>query len=94
MLALDETGVQSLLEAVGDGKHEDNGDRSDVTNDVIVAALMEKGARDVGDKHKERWADVGGDGGTNVCSTTCDEKGALVDGDGRSNRAGRCSMVS
>ena len=78
VLALGGTGVQNTPEAGGDGKLEDNGDRSGEANGIIVDAVMEevvlKGARDAGDKQKERGVEVVVDGGTIDCSATCDEK--------------------
>jgi len=68
-LALGDTGVQNMLEAGGDGKHEDN--VAGVANDITVAAVIEdvvlkgargaggsvdvvlKGARDAGDRRGE-----------------------------------------
>ena len=70
VLALGDTGVQNMLEAGGDGKHEDNGDRSGEANDIVVSVVIEevvlKGARDAGDKQHERWAEVAVHGGTDM----------------------------
>ena len=45
MLAIGETGMQNGLETVGDGEHQDNGEMSDVANDIIMALLLTQALR-------------------------------------------------